>query len=560
MQAEWYVSPMKRHLETRPSGFAISGLPELRRTLQNDAASAPKSGNRENLAGSKSTVFGGSALGRALPEEQAIHPNGRSGFLAIARTLRSRTHWVLLVIALAVAPRAAWAHAHLVRSTPAAGAHLATSPAAVRLWYSEAAEATMTTITLTGPSGTHTLGLVKADPADPLLLVATIEAPLPAGRYTVHWRTVAKDDGHPSSGSFAFVVTGEPAGSVGASGGTAATAPMSAAVSDSASAVTPAVSMPQGMSVEAPGYVAARWLEFVALIMVVGAAAFALLVLPRVETRAGTVQTADFNRRATARSAKVGLAGGVAFLIASVCRLYAERAVVGGNVAITTVLQSTWGRAWTLQSAIAIIACVAFAVARRSRRGGAPWLLAAIAAIALAATPAFSGHAIAAPANRTVSVTLDVIHVIAAGGWLGGLLVLAIVGVPSALSAGGTTDPDGGLPLVATVVNAFSPLALIFAGLVVASGVTAAWLRIGSFAALLHSSYGTVLLVKLGLVLLVIAGGAFNWLRMRHALANRETGVSSVGAFRRSAWLELTAGALVIAATAVLVATQPPVH
>jgi putative copper resistance protein D len=313
------------------------------------------------------------------------------------------------------------------------------------------------------------------------------------------------------------------------------------------------------MDVEAPSYVLARWLAFIALIVVVGAAAFALLVLPRVGVQNDADQVADFDSRATRRAAKLGLVAGVLFLIASVWRLCAEHAVIGGNVGMGTLLRSFWGRVWIAQFVVAVIVCIAFALARASRRGSGVWLTTAIAALVLAATPAFSGHAIAAPGNRVVSVALDAIHVVAAGGWLGGLVVLALVGVPTALSVGGDSS-NGSLSLVARLVNAFSPLALFFAGFVIASGLIAAWMRVGSFGALFHSTYGTVLLIKLGLVVLVLAGGAFNWLRMRSALAHRTTGQSAVGSFRRSAWLELTAGALVIAATAILVAIQPPVR
>lgn len=475
---------------------------------------------------------------------------------------RQIARWLGLVLTLTVAaPRAAWAHAHLVRSAPAANAHVATSPRMLQFWFSEAAEASMTTITVTGPNGSHaSLGGVKADAGDPLLLVATIDTPLPAGKYTVTWRTVAKDDGHPSNGSFSFVVDGAPPEMAGAIANGDTTASAGQMRSDSVDAPTSTTAPTTGMDVEAPSYVLARWLDFVALIMVVGAAAFTLLVLPKVGVQNDADQVADFDSRVTRRAAQLGLVAGVVFLIASVWRLCAEHAVVGGNVGMGTLLHSFWGHVWIAQFVVAVIVCITFALARASRRGSGVWLTTAIAVVVLAATPAFSGHAIAAPGNRIVSVVLDAIHVVAAGGWLGGLLVLAIVGVPTALSAGGTADAPGGLSLVARLVNAFSPLALFFAGFVVASGVIAAWMRVGSFNALFHSTYGTVLLIKLGLVVLVLAGGAFNWLRMRGALAHRTTGQSAVGSFRRSAWLELTAGALVIAATAVLVAIQPPVR
>ncbi len=474
---------------------------------------------------------------------------------------------VVVVAALTVAaPRTAWAHAHLVRSAPAAGAHLGVSPTVIELWYSEAAAATMTTISITGPGGSRaSLGRVKVDPSNPLRLLATVDAPLQPGKYTLAWRTVAKDDGHPSSGSFTFVIDSAAPGTAAASMNGVATASSGATQSDSAR--TPGTTAPvpvQGMDVEAPAYVVARWLNFIALITVVGAAAFVLLVLPRVGSQDDADTVSAFDDAATRRAARLGLAAGIVFLISAVCRLYAEHAVVGGDVAMGTILGSFWGRIWVTQFVIAVIVCIAFASARGSRRGGIAWLAVAIVSVALAATPAFSGHAIAAPGNRGLSIALDVIHVVAAGAWLGGLLTLTVVGVPVALSIGKSTDTDAraprGLPLVARLVNAFSPLALVFAGFVVASGVIAAWMRIGSFTALFHSTYGTVLLVKLGLVILVLAGGAYNWLRMRGALAHRETGASAVGSFRRSAWIELTAGVLVIAATAVLVATQPPVR
>jgi putative copper export protein len=326
------------------------------------------------------------------------------------------------------------------------------------------------------------------------------------------------------------------------------------------------------MDVEAPVYVFARWLSFAAIIAVVGVAVFRMLIIPAATARGDATRVAPFVQRATQRAATLGLIAGAAALIAALLRLYAERAVIGTGIAVGTILQSSWGRAWLAQFAIAVIACIAFALARRSNGGSrinAAWIVAALAAIALGATPALSGHAIAAAEYRGLSVTLDVVHVLAAGGWLGGLFALAIIGVPVALAGRAGMEHTGaqpgeqrgdGISLVARLVAAFSPIALVLAGTVIVSGGIAAWLRVGSLPLLFSSDYGTVLLVKLGFVVLVIAGGAFNWLRMRDALARPGTAQSALDTFHRSAWAELTAAMLVIAATAVLVATQPPVH
>jgi copper transport protein len=469
------------------------------------------------------------------------------------RGLSASPAWLAIVagITIAVTPRAAFAHAHLVKSAPAANSHLSIAPTQLQLWFSEVAEATMTTVTVSTANGERvSIGPVSADSQNPLMLSTPFTAALAPGTYTVTWRTVAKDDGHPSNGTFSFVVdagaaqTALPAASSG-------TAPVGLDSSGSAVGQSAGSVAASAMNVEAPSYVVARWLNFVALILVIGVVAFRFLVVPRVPGSFGSV--------AIPRAASLGAFASVAVLIASIWRLFAERAVIGG-VGLGTVIHSYWGTVWQMELSAALLALVVFAIARRSESGSTGvWLLAAIAAIVLGAVSAFSGHAIAAPQYRNTSVALDVIHVLAAGSWLGGLCAVAVVGVPAALSVGSANDGAGQVPLIARVVNAFSPVALTCAGAVVITGVLAAKMHIGSFAALFGSSYGKTLLIKLAFVLLVVAGGAFNWLRMRNALS-RQSGNAAINAFRRSAWFELSAGILVIAATAVLVATQPPVH
>ena len=489
------------------------------------------------------------------------------------RTARSLRWLSIAMILLVAVPRVAFAHAHLVRSAPAAGAHLQSSPSLIQLWFSEAAEASMTKITVSGPGGANALiGPVASDASNPLLLTAAITSALPAGDYTVSWRTIAKDDGHPAHGSFKFVVEGTAAAAavptgVTTPGGTAAgpAGPEQAAAAGSTanSAANSAANSVQGMSVEAPAYVIARWLNFAAIIVVIGVVAFYVLIVPSVIAQDGSDRVAPFAERAVRGAASLGFAAGVAAVIAAFLRLFAEQAVIGMGVSVTTVLQSFWGHVWLLQLGIAVVACIALSLARFSERTNyrnMAWLVAAVAALALGASPALSGHAIAAPEHRNISVALDAIHVLAAGGWIGGLFVLAVVGVPAALAGTESVDRTESIALIARLANAFSPTALVFAALVVVSGGVAAWLRVGSLAQLFSSTYGTVLLIKLGFVVLVLAGGAFNWLRMRAALSRSEPDHSVVGAFRRSAWAELVAAMLVIAATAVLVATQPPIH
>jgi copper transport protein len=317
------------------------------------------------------------------------------------------------------------------------------------------------------------------------------------------------------------------------------------------------------LDLQDPSVILVRWLNFAAIMMVIGVVGFRVLVVPRLTPRGTVNDLAPFSDRTIERAAGLGLTAAAIALVASVSRLYAQQAVVGHGAYMETILNSFWGHIWLFQLATAIVACVAFAMARLAigddHRKFA-WIAATVAALLLSASPALSGHAIAAPKHRSISVALDIIHVIAAGAWLGGLFAVTIAGIPAAVAVGGSGEAPRSSTLIAALVNAFRPVALVSATMVMASGAVGGWLRLGSLGALIHSGYGRALLIKLGFVALVLAGGAFNWLRMRGTLSQRDAAAPAVAAFRRSAWLELSAGILVIVATAVLVAARPPIR
>ena len=107
---------------------------------------------------------------------------------------------------------------------------------------------------------------------------------------------------------------------------------------------------------------------------------------------------------------------------------------------------------------------------------------------------------------------------------------------------------------VARLVSAFSPTALMFAGLAALTGVFAAWLHVGFTSALWTSDYGRLLLIKLAILAVVAAIGAYNWRRVKPALGD----AAGTKRMQRSATMELGVGVLVVIVTAILVATPPP--
>ena len=498
---------------------------------------------------------------------------------------------LLLAAATLAAPAPAFAHAHLRHSAPADGAHLSAAPRELRLTFSEDVVADVSRLELVGPdSAAVELGVLSLASDSANQLVAAIRGPLKPGEYRVTY-LVAAADGHPVRGSFAFFIA------PGASGLAPAPAPVpvgptAPGQSPPPASHHPAASMPEGdgFGVDSPLYVAVRWLGFGAMLVLVGAVAFRWLVLPRVHMDAG-VDAAVLRGASEVGAARAGLAAAVVLAVATVLRLLAQSVALHGAanafdpfLVSTMLTHTTWGWAWLLQAAGVAVAVLAFRLVGRGIRGGitasaAPaqpaieaeptaahepsvkpasthsdrvrsgWMLAAAAALAVALASALSGHAAAVEGLGPLPVLADALHILSAGAWLGSLFVVLFAGIRAAGTAG-----EGRARGVAGLVNAFSPVALASAAVLAATGVFAAAMQLERVAALWQSGYGRTLLVKLALLSVVFATGAYNWKRVQPALGQE----AAVGRLRRSAGVELAVGVVVLLVTAVLVATAPP--
>lgn len=437
----------------------------------------------------------------------------------------------VLGVALTLAlPVALWSHARLTRSDPAANARLDVAPTVIRLWFSEAPEVSLSSITLEDSAGiTVRLGAIRRGDAS-LSIEASILDTLRAGRYTVGWR-VAGSDGHPITGSFSFVSA---ATAIAAD----TTTVKSHTVMTESSAENPA---------ESAAYVTARAVGFAALLIAIGAVVFHYLVLSQL-TLTDVVRSMISRRLATAGAiaAVVALTSAAARLVLQWQMLNVDPAAARIHLS-TMTMETQWGAAWVIQAGAVIIALGAFGVARAGSRGA--WAVAAVAAMGMAVSPALGGHAAADAEGWAVSIAADALHVLGASAWLGSLFCLLAIAVPVLV-----TRADDRWQSIASLVNRFSPIALGAAALVVATGVITAWLRLGALAPLWTTDYGRALLVKLALVVGVAGVGAYNWRRVRPGLGT----ASATARFRKSALVELVLGVVVIVVTAVLVALPTP--
>ncbi len=242
--------------------------------------------------------------------------------------------------------------------------------------------------------------------------------------------------------------------------------------------------------------IALRGAALFGTIAVIGGWAFAQLVVARASGAAVQSYRASLAQFSN-RLAMAGAALMAALMVPrAIGQAFAAAAPADPTVPLVlAVLRSPWGIALVFQ---AVAAAMVFA---GLRFGGASRLYSRLtdAGIAvLLVTPAFLGHAAADPDRALASIIVNTLHVAAAGGWIGALLVLTLL-------ARTLRPRDDGGPALASLIVAFHPLALASAGLVFATGLATAWLRMGAPEGIANSTYSGLFVIK---VVLVFATGA----------------------------------------------------
>ena len=101
---------------------------------------------------------------------------------------------------------AAFAHAHLVRATPAVGATVSTPPSEVTLHFSEKLESAFSSVVVRDQSGKQVdKGGATVDKGDRTLMRVLLQQPMTPGVYKVEWKAMSADT-HKIDGNFTFKV------------------------------------------------------------------------------------------------------------------------------------------------------------------------------------------------------------------------------------------------------------------------------------------------------------------------------------------------------------------
>ncbi|WP_374969696.1 copper resistance CopC/CopD family protein [Terrabacter sp. BE26] len=411
---------------------------------------------------------------------------------------RRITRLWLLAVVLAVSgvglAAPAWAHAELVKSSPADGARLETGPAQVELTFTESVNLVDQGLRLLDSSGS-----TVATP-QPVVSGHTVTWPMPAtlakGAYVATWRVVSSD-GHPVNGAFSFGI------------GTAAS-PVASATGASAASTAPLA------------VTATRLAGYLALAAFAGVAAFVLWCAP--STRFDP---------ALQRLSRFGLIGGGVATVASLLvqgpysagvpmAQLLDFQLLQGTLATTFGLAMVWRLA--LYAGLAALAWQLPRITTTPRR----WLVPAVV-VGVAVTVAASGHGSAS--GSAVDVAVVTLHALTAAVWVGGLAALAFVGRSVERRA----------------LVEFSRVAMVCVLCLVATGVVNSVRHVHALEQLFLTRYGLLLLGKLLLVAAALAAAALS----RRDVGRRRTPLVSV-----RAEVGLTVAALGM--TALLSMTTPP--
>ncbi len=412
-------------------------------------------------------------------------------------------------VLLAAAPPT-WAHASLSSSDPAANSSSPASPSRILLTFTEPPDPKLSLVKVVDASGGPApgVGAARAVPGQSLQLVVPVSQPLPKGVYTVNWRSVSSTDGHVEYGAFAFGVGAVPTqGSV-----------VRVGLQNSASWITASSAV-------------GRWLLYVGLALLVGAASTLLLV---------------FGARLPRGGLRL-LWGAVAIaLVGAIVMIEAERAVVG--VASLLPLFVTREGQYLLGLLVAIALCGVAVAAVEFWPGR--WSLIAVGAAATLAVLAhvLAGHAAAPATLRPLNILEQWVHMTAIGVWTGGLAWLLM----------GIRGQEPGAR--AAAVRAFSRVATVTLGVVLITGALRAITEVSPLSNLFHTSYGATLLVKVGLIAALVVFAAFNHYRFVPALQRGDPPDDGGAAARRfglDSRAELAVVVLVLVATAVLTGLAP---
>jgi copper transport protein len=370
----------------------------------------------------------------------------------------------ILVGVLALGTTVASAHATLESSSPADGQSVLTSPSEIRITFSEAVTTISGGLSVLNADG-KTVDTGNSEIVGGRTLVAPISETLSDGTYVATYRVLSAD-GHPVSGSILFGVGNE-------------ALDRSAQPSSSGDRLWEIIG---GIS---------RFIMYLAALVAAGVAFFLAFIHDRAEDRWRLVPFVRIGSILALFSA-IGIVMSQAALLTG----KGAGAVTDSNV-LRDVLNQNLG--WSL--ALLMIGLAAVHLSTDISKKVVSQSLALYGGLAVTVSFAVWGHATEL-SPKAISLAANAIHATAAALWLGGLVGLVMV---LSLRTPETVRSTAGIIGRFSLMAFWSVIALTIAGLTLT--ITGSDANLNS---ILTTTWGQLVLAKIGLTLIVVLIAAWN--------------------------------------------------
>lgn len=453
---------------------------------------------------------------------------------------RALTPLFLATVALAVLagwlalPRAADAHAILLRADPTVNGELQSSPDIVTGFFSESLDQRLSSMEVVDGTGERVdNGEITFGP-EPERMAVGIEETLGPGFYTVIWETLSSVDGHLLKGSFPFTLLNE----------------------DGSLPSGPRFTAGSAGGEPEPLNVSVKWALLLFATLLTGSLAFVALVSDRASSGASEAARDDARSAARRRALRTAWIAAAALVLVAAGELVVQADQLGGFQYVDEALDTRWGERWIQRQLVLVgIAGVLLMIPSFHRLGREALSAAALwggfaAGAGYLLLIAFVSHEAAVPGSFW-AVGGDFLHLLATAVWIGMLLQLALF-----LLWVRRQPQEARQELLAPHLELFSVIAATSVIVLLATGTINALVQVPSVEALFDTAYGRALLVKLAVVVgvLIVAGANALYLRER---AIEEPESDEYGArihrwLRRAVWAEAALGIVVMLAAAVL--------
>ena len=468
------------------------------------------------------------------------------------RAIYKPTVVLALIVCLAtiLVEQPASAHANLLKASPAPSEALDGPPERVIIWFTEAIEPAFSTITVLDARGADiTQGATTFDATEPTAMWVPL-AQVETGTYTVVWKNVSSVDGHKATGSYLFSV-GEPLGT---------------------GAQTSIIEQP---IIQSPADPAVRWIIYIGIAVFAGGLLFELLIPARVARTEDEHESLSFTFRVSDSFTSIALIAIIVVILAQIAQIALQSAIAFDDASASVdptrlfdiLTQSDWGRFWSWRFTAAILAALALFAAIQTRKTAArslkddeledlPFTTESpfgIAALAIGGIYllliSLTSHNAATPTDiRWFAIATDLIHVLAATTWVGGIAYLLVASVHAIRS-----EDQSSRTVLLTFATRFAPLAIFATTILVASGIVSSLLQVAIPEAL-NTPYGRVLGAKIILLAILIALAIRN---NRSVAKSSKSGNASTRTLQRYITIELAVAFAVLLATAGLASLEP---